>query len=169
MNHDSSARASDTKPWYRQFWPWFIIALPATAVIAGLTTLTIAIKNADDVVADNWYREGRAINRSLEAEQRARQYGIRAVVAMQPRGDWTVRLQSDTPLPWPETLELMLRHPTQADKDILAHLSHRGNGEYGTSDALLPGDWHLVLRDTHWRLQQRVVLGDQPVEISATL
>ncbi|MCB1837459.1 MAG: FixH family protein [Alcanivoracaceae bacterium] len=169
MNHDSSARASDTKPWYRQFWPWFVIALPATAVIAGLTTLTIAIKNADDVVADNWYREGRAINRSLEAEQRARQYGIRAVLAMQPRGDWIVRLQSDTPLPWPETLELTLRHPTQADKDILAHLSHRGNGEYGTSDTLLPGDWHLVLRDTHWRLQQRVVLGDQPVEVSATL
>src|SRR5690606_1506098 len=99
MNHDSSVRNSDTTPWYRQFWPWFVIALPATAVIAGLTTLTIAIKNADDVVADNWYREGRATNRSLEAEQRARQYGIRAVLAMQPRGDWIVSLQSDTPLP----------------------------------------------------------------------
>lgn len=169
MSHDSSVRNSDTKPWYRQFWPWFVIALPATAVIAGLTTLTIAIRNADDVVADNWYREGRAINRSLEAEQRARQYGIRAVVAMQPQGDWSISLQSATPLPWPETLELMLRHPTQAEKDILAHLVHRGDGKYETSDALLPGDWHLVLLDTHWRLQQRVVLGAQPVEISATL
>ena len=23
-------------PWYRQFWPWFLIALPATVVVAGL-------------------------------------------------------------------------------------------------------------------------------------
>lgn len=169
MSHDSSVRNSDTKPWYRQFWLWFVIALPATSVITGLTMLTIAIKNADDVVADNWYREGRAINRSLEAEQRARQYGIRVVLAPQSQGRWSIRLQSNTPLPWPKTLELMLRHPTQADKDILAHLIHRGDGEYETSDALLPGDWHLVLLDTHWRLQQRVVLGDQPVEVNATL
>lgn len=169
MNHDSSVRNSDTTPWYRQFWPWFVIALPATAVIAGLTTLTIAIKNADDVVADNWYREGRAINRSLEAEQRARQYGIRAVLAPQPQGRWSISLQSNTPLPWPETLELMLRHPTQAEKDLQAHLTHRGDGEYQTSDTLMPGDWHLVLLDTHWRLQQRVLLGDQPVEVSAAL
>ncbi len=23
------------EPWYRQGWPWFLIALPATAVVAG--------------------------------------------------------------------------------------------------------------------------------------
>ena len=25
----------DTQPWYKYFWPWFIIALPASAVVAG--------------------------------------------------------------------------------------------------------------------------------------
>ena len=27
------------RPWYRQFYPWMLIALPASAVIAGLLSL----------------------------------------------------------------------------------------------------------------------------------
>ena len=29
-------------PWYRQAWPWFLISLPATAVIAGSFTFYLA-------------------------------------------------------------------------------------------------------------------------------
>ncbi len=32
----------DTKPWYKQFWPWFVFSLPAIAVIAGIATVIIA-------------------------------------------------------------------------------------------------------------------------------
>ena len=35
------------KPWYREFWPWFLMSLPATAVIAGVATVVIAIQSAD--------------------------------------------------------------------------------------------------------------------------
>lgn len=43
--------------WYKQFWPWFIIALPASAVIASFTTLWIAISNPDGlVVTDDEYQ-----------------------------------------------------------------------------------------------------------------
>ncbi|MBE9549572.1 MAG: FixH family protein [Proteobacteria bacterium] len=42
----------DTKPWYKQFWPWFIIALPMTAVIASIATLIIAIQNPDYLVIE---------------------------------------------------------------------------------------------------------------------
>lgn len=40
----------DTEPWYKQFWPWFIMGLPAIAVIASVTTLFIAINNPDYLV-----------------------------------------------------------------------------------------------------------------------
>ena len=33
----------DDSPWYRQFWPWFVIALPASAVMASLVTVWIAV------------------------------------------------------------------------------------------------------------------------------
>ncbi len=39
-------------PWYRQFWPWFIISIPATAVIGGFIMLFIAIRHPDPVIID---------------------------------------------------------------------------------------------------------------------
>jgi len=37
---------NQTRHWSKQFWPWFLILLPASAVIAGMVTLTLAIQNA---------------------------------------------------------------------------------------------------------------------------
>ena len=37
-------------PWYRQFWPWFIIALPTAAVIASFISLWLAISHPDQLV-----------------------------------------------------------------------------------------------------------------------
>ncbi|MCF6226220.1 MAG: FixH family protein [Xanthomonadales bacterium] len=42
----------DDEPWYKQFWPWFIMALPMIAVIASISTLVIAIKNPDYLVVE---------------------------------------------------------------------------------------------------------------------
>jgi len=39
-------------PWYRQFWPWFLIALPAAAVIASFITLYLAITHPVHLVID---------------------------------------------------------------------------------------------------------------------
>jgi hypothetical protein len=51
MNHElkkpSRQQRVDEKPWYKQFWPWFIIALPLTSVAASFTVLWIAISNPD--------------------------------------------------------------------------------------------------------------------------
>ena len=58
----------DSQPWYRQFWPWFLIALPATVVVAGLTTWWIAAHKADSLVVDDYYKEGLAINRQLRKQ-----------------------------------------------------------------------------------------------------
>ena len=48
----------DIEPWYKQFWPWFIIALPASVVVASFFTLYLAISNPDHlVVTDDEYLE----------------------------------------------------------------------------------------------------------------
>ena len=39
-------------PWFKQFWPWFIIALPASVVIASFYTLWLAVSNPDYLVVD---------------------------------------------------------------------------------------------------------------------
>ena len=66
---------SNTPPWYRQFWPWFLIALPGSVVIASLVTVYIAFSGADSLVVDNYYRDGLAINQVLEQDRRAEALG----------------------------------------------------------------------------------------------
>ena len=38
------------KPWFKQFWPWFLIALPGSVVIASLFTVTLAVQNAPIII-----------------------------------------------------------------------------------------------------------------------
>jgi uncharacterized protein len=43
---------SPSSPWYRQFWPWFLIILPVCALIASSITCVIAMRDADEVVPE---------------------------------------------------------------------------------------------------------------------
>lgn len=54
----SSQAAEQLLPWYRQFWPWFIIALPTSAVIASFISLWLAISHPDQlIVSDDEYQQ----------------------------------------------------------------------------------------------------------------
>ena len=44
-DQDNAPRA-----WYRQFWPWFVFALPGLAVAAGIATVILAVSNPDEVL-----------------------------------------------------------------------------------------------------------------------
>ncbi len=56
-------------PWYRQFWPWFLIALPASAVIASLYTLYLAVTHPDPVIIDQ--QQYRQLDRELKVQRPA--------------------------------------------------------------------------------------------------
>ncbi|MDF2445511.1 MAG: hypothetical protein K0S46_747 [Moraxellaceae bacterium] len=142
------------RPWYRQPWVWFIIALPATSVVAGLTTLGIAIVNRDSVVHDDWYKEGKAINLNLARDTQATALGLNASLRLDPlTGEAAVRLASSAAsFSAPATLTLYFSHPTQADADQIVALTLR-NGEYiGQLREGLKGRFHVELGSPEWRL-----------------
>ena len=56
--------AQPAERWYTQFWPWFLILLPATVVIASFTTLYIAIQSPDKVVRGEYEKLGPVITES---------------------------------------------------------------------------------------------------------
>jgi hypothetical protein len=60
---------TDTKPWWQYGHVWLIIAGPAVVVVAGFITLAIAIRIPDPLVADDYYRRGLDINKTLAAEK----------------------------------------------------------------------------------------------------
>lgn len=140
------------KPWYRQFWPWFVIALPASAVIAGLSTLAIAVKYQDSVVKDDWYQAGKSINLNLERNQRAAALGLSATIAIDAlTGDVLVSL---TPAPRSiGPLQLAFTHPTHADADQTLNLLPRPDGRYhGLLQSGLNGRFDIELGNPEWRL-----------------
>ena len=68
---DTNQAPIEILPWYKQFWPWFIIALPASVVIASFFTLWLAISNPDHLVVDE--EEYRQLKDELKAQPTAQE------------------------------------------------------------------------------------------------
>lgn len=148
-------------PWYRQFWPWFLIALPATAVIASIATVIIAMKNPDGLVVDDYYKKGLAINQTLARDRHARFLGLRAEGGIGPGGQVELVLQGKQPLA-AQHLRLSLLHPTRANQDqvIGLKLSETSPARFYGAFESVPGagNWHVLLEPEsgHWRLTGRM-------------
>lgn len=62
-------QTSDSKPWWQYGHVWLIISGPAVVIVAGFVTLVIAIRVPDPVLAEDYYRRGLDINKTLAAEK----------------------------------------------------------------------------------------------------
>ena len=154
---------TDTKPWYRQFWPWFLIALPGSVVVAGLSTVYIAFKHADAVVVDNYYEAGRAINVDLALDDRARELNVSAEVAVdRVSGEVLVVVAGD--IAPPQAMTLFMYHPAKADLDQALTLRGSGDGRYrGDLDSAPASRYNLRLQpleSPEWRINGPLDFGD---------
>ncbi len=141
------------RPWYREPWPWILISLPATAVVAGIATVWIAATNADGLVVGDYYKAGLAINQTLARDEAARQQALTASIA-QTDGALSLRLAGRLQT-YPEQLALTLAHPTRPGMDQAIALQHAGGGLYRAPlPAMAAGKWHAQLTDpaAAWRL-----------------
>ena len=150
----------DTLPWYRQFWPWFLILLPASVVVAGINMVFIASHGADDLVVDEYYKDGLAINRKLEKKDRATELGISAT--LQVDGQEVIVLTSG-PV-HDSRLQLQLSHPLESNRDFNVALVQSVPGEYrGRLSADIAPRWHWALLsegERPWRLDGSITRSD---------
>jgi len=149
----------DEKPWFRQFWPWFLIALPGSVVIASFVTLYIANRHADDLVVDDYYKDGLAINVQLEKARQAAALGIGAQLQVLER-TVQVRLRGEE---YGEQLSLRLSHPLEADRDFAVDLERLAPGLYGAQmPAAVAPNWHWTLEASNddWRLDGSLTAAD---------
>ncbi len=108
----------DIDPWYRQFWPWFLIALPAFAVVAGFYTLWLAMQSQDSLVVRSDDGVNVVTEQNLAAEQEAVRLGLVAKVDIHlETGAVVVNLSSLPGVDLPASLQLQMRHPTMVSRD----------------------------------------------------
>lgn len=137
-------------PWYREPWPWLLIAGPAAVVVAGVATIWVAFASADGLVAEDYYREGLGINKVLAREEAAQRLGVSAQVELHP-GRLVVKLKGEKP----KALFAHLAHATRAGHDLRLRLAPAADGTYSADlPPLPPGRWRIVVEDPQatWRI-----------------
>ena len=141
------------RPWQREPMVWLMIAIPVLTVFAGLTTVAIAYRHSDTVVADDFRKDGLAINREPARDEAATRLGVSAALAAVP-GSLTVQL-TGAPTARPARLVALFSHATRSDVDQLVTLERVGPDAYAAHlGPLERGHWYVEVSpmDRAWRL-----------------
>jgi hypothetical protein len=141
-----------TKPWYREPWPWILMSGPAAVLLGGAATMWIAFHSTDGLVAEDYYKQGLAINKVLAKEEAAHRLGIAASVHFLPD-----RLHIDLKGESPPALFVHLAHATRSGYDMRLRLAAIAPGVYETELSDLPrGRWQVIIEDPRgtWRIER---------------
>lgn len=156
-----NAEGRDAKRWYREPWPWLLMAGPVIVIIAGFATAWLAVRSSDGLVAEDYYKQGLAAGETLERSKRAEEMGVSA--ALRLTGDRVaIRLgmQSAAGVDVPPALLLTLSHPTRAGIDQKARLQRMEESYVGELNLPASGHWLVLVEDEArtWRVMASVML-----------
>lgn len=157
MVHRSKQSERDSEPWYKQFWPWFIMLLPACAVAASIYTLSLAMRTTDSLVVDSNSGMDVVSAQQIKYSQRAKALGLIADIAIEGNLVRVALQETNESAPLStNNLVLQFSHPAFAEKDQSVLLLPHSEAEHvyqGTLGDLPVGRWYLILEsDTGWRL-----------------
>ncbi|SHG87170.1 FixH family protein [Ferrimonas marina] len=146
------------QPWYKQFWPWFLILLPMYAVIKSVATFYMASTTPFSMVSEDYYKEGKGINQDLSRIRAAKNLGLSFSVDVV---DGEIRIRQHGGDPLGTAIELEFHHATLAERDFVTMLTQDGHGIYRLQrEEDLTGNWLVQIDafDQSWRLQGRLTL-----------
>ncbi len=149
---------TDTVPWYKQFWPWFLmLPLFVTVVLSGYMLYT-AFTKGDSVVTDNYYKNGLAINAVIDDLAYAKTLGIQAQIALEGE---RIQLQlAADKVSHLTSIALQFSHPADKSRDLKITMLSAGNGLFvAKRPHLTQGKWYVDVinsQGTHWRLKTAV-------------
>jgi hypothetical protein len=140
------------KRWYREPWPWLLMAGPALVIVAGVITSIIAFRGSDGLIAEDYYKQGLAINQLLQREQRAGALHIGGTAQYQPSAG-RLRLQLSADQALPTVLKVRFAHATRAgmDQTVIVHLVQPGLYE-GTLRLTEGRRWVVTVETQDWRV-----------------
>lgn len=152
----SATPLESPRPAWREPLVWLVVGIPAATVVAGFATWWIAAQRADSNVAEDWYKRGLTINRSLERESHAQARNLNAEIRLADANDLRVTLTGTGPLP--ATIAVLLTHPVRAEQDRRVTLDRQADGGYRiVSPMVSVGRWDVAIEAEDWRLAGRRV------------
>lgn len=148
-----------TRNWRREPMVWFVIALPLLTVVAGVATAVIAAQGPPDRMDASVRRVAQVQTSDLAPDLAAAARGVEGEIALERRdGRFTLRVAGA-----PDSgLQLWLRHPSDARRDLRATPQASGDGTFVAAlGSLGDGPWNLTLTggDGAWRITGRLPAG----------
>jgi len=124
---------------------WIMWLLPGLAVIAGLTTLGIALEHGDRALPEDYHWEGSRLDADFSRARTAAAMGIEVTLDIRG-GACRARLRN---LPGdPAAINLLLTSGSDAGLDRRVRLPRIDAGDYRAACAPLPpGKWRIALDD----------------------
>jgi len=163
---------TDAGPWYREPWPWLLMLGPAIVIVAGSITAVFAMETFDGLVADDYYKQGVAINTTLHRDEVAQSLGYRAQLTLNAQGN-RLELAFANAAPTAKEISLTFAHPTSGGFDRVVTLSRTADNHFVASlPPLAQVPWRLVLEDPspagQWRLTGQWRTGELSVQLAPT-
>ncbi|ENM5825641.1 FixH family protein [Vibrio metoecus] len=145
------------KPWYKQFWPWFLIILPLTVVIWTVATVIVFANNSVSLVTEDYYKKGKGINIDLSKINIAKELELHATI--QSEGNNVLIVFDKGQLPHYPAIQAMFAHRTLPDRDFSQLVTADAQGIYRVKlDHELQGPWFIEItpHDAQWLIQGRI-------------
>ncbi|MAD04079.1 FixH family protein [Pseudoalteromonas shioyasakiensis] len=155
-------------PWYKNFWPWFLISFPLAAIIGCAGLIYMAIGNGPDMVVDDYYKKGKAINLELSKFNKAKAlylHGDLNVTNDKVAFTFTKGDASNV-----HSLKMSFYHRTIKANDFDVSLMKNAHGDFtALLDAHVDGAYTVFIEpiDNSWKLKEDIILPtDKTISIS---
>jgi hypothetical protein len=153
---------TDTTPWYKQFWPWFILAILGWGVVSATTTLVFAVRNPPQMMTGDYAKLGKALVDTHVRADRAEALGLDGRL-IRSGSEMALQLQALDLDALGGSVMLLAQHPTDAGRDRQIVMNRQSDGRYlGEVDSLPPRGRIIVsdLEQSWWISSEYQVDGD---------
>ncbi|CAM4154256.1 FixH family protein [Vibrio neonatus] len=145
------------KPWYKQFWAWFILIIILTTIFGTLLRVYILSQHTVSLVSEDYYKKGKGINVDLSKVSVAQDLKLSAMIYSDGQ-DIVIELSKGQLTHFP-ALNIEFSHRTLADRDFDYLATANPSGTYKVHlKEPLQGPWFIELQphDKQWLIQGRM-------------
>jgi|SRR6056297_1280162 len=143
---ETAMQRTDSSPWYKQFWPWFILAILGWGVVSSTTTLIVAVSNPPQMMTGDYAKLGKALVDTHVRFDRAEALGLAGRLALSER-DLRLDLQAADAASLGDRIMLLAQHPTDAARDRQLVLTRLADGSYAGRVEALPTRGRIIVSD----------------------
>ena len=147
-------KQTNNSSWHSEPYVWLVISFPVLAILGSMITIWLAVVSDDGLVVDDYYRKGLEINRTLERDKLAIDYGIEAKIEIDQNVEkLSILLDADENFNYPDNLLINFMHATRKNYDRKIIINKTGDKTYQARlPVLVKGPWYIQIESDKWRL-----------------